>query len=189
MSKKNRKPRTLWKRAICEPEARKFLKQHSDEFPENSFYPDKIEFSVKRKLHNQQIAELIEAYLPFANREFQQLAKLFLTVPPREIAERLGWPRNKVYQRLRALKNYVLSKHRRDKQQLLGRRTGKLRSTAAPERTLTFTLNERQAHAFLVDGVWIDEHGLRFPQTVQDVLNELDEHAPVFEHLDVQQHG
>lgn len=185
--------RPLWLRAIKDPDAAAFLKAHPEEFPVNSFLPDPVEFGQKRKFANQQIADLIASQMPFRDPNQQRLAELFLSVPPRDMAGILGWPRAKVYSRLRALKRFVLTKHRRDKAALLYGRGKDAFLEAAPEaialETRHFELHDRRAVAYLINRdnqeFWVDDAGVKFPQSVQEVLNELDEHQTEFEVLDV----
>jgi hypothetical protein len=184
----------LWLRALKDPTAAKFLKKHADEFPDKSFLPDPIEFGSHRKHANEQIATLIAAHMPFKNKKHQRLAELFLTMPPREIAEKLGWDRNTTYLRIRALKRFVLDKNRREKAALVNGRGKDAKLDSEPRfcavRNLKFTLHEQEKFAYLIQRdeqtFWVDENGVKFPQTVQDVLNELDEHAAGFEVLDVE---
>ena len=186
--------RPLWLRALKEPAAAAFIEAHPDEFPENSFLPDPIEFGQKRKHANEQIAGLIASYMPFQNRHHQRLAELFLTVPPREIAGLLGWDRAKVYSRIRQLKKFVADKHRRDKAALVNGRGKPAKLDTLPEicavRHVTFRLGEREKTAYLCQRddltFWVDAEGVKYPQAVQDVLNELDEHAEAFEILHVE---
>lgn len=178
----------LWLRALKDKEAARFLKKHAEEFPEKSFLPDPIEFGQSRKHANEQIANLIAAHMPLKNKQQQKLAELFLTMPPRDIAEKLGWDRNKVYLRIRALKRFVVEKERKEKAALLNGRVGS--SVLALEgftRKLKFTLHEKDKFAYLTNaGNWVDEAGALFPAAVQEVLNEVDEHSPGFEFLDVE---
>ena len=184
----------LWLRSLKEPEAVAFIKANSEEFPQKSFLPDPIEFGSRRKHANENIAGLIAAAMPFKNKQQQRLAELFLSMPPREIAAELGWDRNKVYLRIRSLKRFVLDKHRKDKAALVNGRGKNARLDTEPQlcaiRQLKFTLHEREKYAYLIARdelqFWVDEAGLKFPQVVQDVLNELDEHAPGFEAIDVE---
>lgn len=176
----------LWLRAIKDKDAAKFLKKHAAEFPQKSFLPDPIEFGQSRKHANEQIAALIAAHMPLKNKQHQQLAELFLTMPPREIAEKLGWDRNKVYLRIRALKRFVIEKERREKAALLNGRANISANPAEYQRKLKFTLNETEKFAFLTELGWVDEGGKAFPLAVQEVLNELDEHKETFEYLDIE---
>ena len=184
----SKKKTPLWLRALKDKDAAKFLKKHADEFPTKSFLPDPIEFGNRRKHANEQIATLIAAHMPLKNKQQQKLAELFLTMPPREIAEKLGWDRNKVYLRLRALKRFVIEKERREKEALVNGRQGSTQlADEGFTRKLKFTLHEKEKFAYLsVAGCWLDEEGAKFPQAVQDVLNELDEHSAGFEFLDVE---
>jgi len=192
MSRPSKRP--LWYRALKEPAAAAFIKAHPEEFPQNSFLPDPIEFGQKRKFSNEQIAGLIAAYMPFKNKKQQKLAELFLSVPPREIAEQLGWDRSKVYSRLRALKRFVVDKHRREKAALLNGRGKDAKLDTHPTlcaiRRVHFTLGERMAAAYLIvrdeNEFWVDELGVKFPQSIQEILNELDEHVDSFEVLDAE---
>lgn len=191
MSRPSKRP--LWLRALKEPEAAAFIKANPDEFPVNSFLPDPVEFGQKRKFANENIAGLIAAAMPFKSKQHQKLAELFLSVPPREIAERLGWDRSKVYSRIRSLKHFVIDKQRREKAALLNGRGKDAKLDTHPSliayRTIQFELGERQAAAYLIvrDELkfWVDELGVKYPQAVQDILNELDEHVGGFEVLDV----
>ncbi len=184
----------LWLRALKERDAAAFIKANPEEFPQKSFLPDPIEFGQRRKFANEQIATLIAAAMPLKNKQQQRLAELFLSMPPREIAEKLGWDRNKVYLRIRSLKRFVLDKHRRDKAELINGRGKDAKLDTEPKycsvRNIMFTLGEREKYAYLISRdeltFWVDEEGVKFPQSVQDVLNELDEHAPEFECLDVE---
>jgi hypothetical protein len=188
-----RRSRPLWLRAIKDPEAQAFLKANAAEFPVNSFLPDPIEFGQKRKFANQQIADLMASQMPFSNPHHQRLAELFLSVPPREIAGKLDWPRSLVYSQLRALKRFVLAKHRREKAALLHGRGRDAELEAPPDviaiDQVSFTLHERTATAYLVSRgnqeFWVDEAGVKFSASVQECLNELEEHREQFEILDV----
>ncbi len=195
MSKaKKNKRKPLWLRALKEPESAAFIKANSEEFPENSFLPDPIEFGLKRKHSNENIAGLIAAAMPFANKRHQKLAELFLSMPPREIADKLGWPRDKVYVRIKQLKQYVLEKHRREKASLVNGRGRSAALEAPPEmvaiRHITLTLGERERTAYLIARdeleFWVDEAGVKFPQSVQEVLHELEEHKDGFEVLNAE---
>lgn len=192
MSRPSKRP--LWYRALKEPSSAAFIKANPEEFPVNSFLPDPIEFGQKRKFSNEQIAGLIAASMPFKNKQQQKLAELFLSVPPREIAERLNWDRSKVYSRIRALKRFVTEKHRREKAALLNGRAKSAKLDSTPDRCsirqVTFELGERRKTAFLIQRdelqFWVDEEGMKYPQVVQDILLEIDEHASTFEVLDVE---
>lgn len=184
--------RPLWLRAIKDPEAQAFLKANSEEFPVNSFLPDPIEFGQKRKFANKQIADLMASQMPFKSPH-QQLAELFLSVPPREMADALGWPRPKVYSRLRALKRFVLARHRREKASLLNGRGKDAELEAEPEtiaiEQLSFELHNKRANAYLIargdQEFWVDDAGVKFQASVQEVLNDMEEHRDGFEVLDV----
>lgn len=190
----SRKKKPLWLRALKEPAAVAFLKKHTEEFPQKSFLPLPIEFGQRRKFANEQIATLIAAAMPFKNKQQQKLAELFLSMPPRDIAEALGWDRNKVYLRIRTLKRFVLEQHRRDKAALLNGRGKDAKLDTEPQfcaiRQLKFTLAEREKYAYLIsrddESFWVDEAGIKFPLAIQEVLAELDEHVDGFESLDVE---
>ena len=183
----------LWLRSLKEPQAAAFIKANPEEFPQKSFLPDPIEFGQRRKFANEQIAGLIAAAMPFKNKQQQKLAELFLSMPPREIAEELGWDRNKVYLRIRSLKRFVTDKHREEKAALINGRGKNARLDTEPQlcavKQLRFTLAEQEKYAYLInrddESFWVDEAGVKFTAPIQEVLNELDEHADSFEHLDV----
>lgn len=186
----SKKKTPLWLRALKDKDAAKFLKKHAEEFPTKSFLPDPIEFGNRRKHANEQIATLIAAHMPLKNKQMQKLAELFLTMPPREIAEELGWDRNKVYLRIRALKRFVVEKERREKEGLIDGRTNAVvpgKDLNDYSRKVKFTLHEQEKYAYLTTKLgWVDEEGAQFPPLVQDVLNELEEHTEGFEFLDVE---
>lgn len=188
------KKKPLWLRALKEREAATFIKKNSEEFPQKSFLPDPIEFGQRRKFANEQIAALIAAAMPFKNKQHQRLAELFLSMPPRDIANELGWDRNKVYLRIRALKRFVMDRQRREKAALINGRGKSAQLDTEPQycatKQLKFTLGERERFAYQITRdetvFWVDDAGLKFPQAVQDVLNEIDEHSDAFEMLDVE---
>jgi hypothetical protein len=185
--------RPLWLRAIKDPQAQAFLKSNSEEFPVNSFLPDPVEFGQKRKFSNQQIADLIASQMPLKDPNQQRLAELFLSIPPREMAAALGWPRSKVYSRLRGLKRNALARHRREKSALINGRGKDAKLDALPATIAigqaVFHLHEREVTAYLISRdeqlFWVDAAGIKYPAAIQEVLHDLDEHRDVFEVLDV----
>jgi hypothetical protein len=186
MSEKKTRKKPLWVRATKDKDAAAWLKKNRKEFPSKSFLPDPIEFGSRRKHANEQIALLIAAQMPFENKQQQRLAELFLSMPPREIARVLRVDRKTIYLRIRALKKFVLERHRAEKAALVHGR-GEQVPNEAQTRILQFTLNERTEFAYLVGCWWCDEFGLQFPAEIQDILNELDEHEAGFEVLDVEE--
>ncbi len=115
-------------------------------------------------------------------------------MPPRDIAEKLGWDRNKVYLRIRTLKRFVLDQHRRDKAALLNGRGKDAKLDSEPQhcaiKQLRFELHEKEKFAYLIsrdeETFWVDEAGVKFTASIQEVLNELDEHVDGFDVLDVE---
>lgn len=187
----SKSPKPLWLRATKEPAAAKFLKRHRDEFPTKSLMPDPIEFGQRRKHANENIAHLMAESMSIMDAEQRKLAKLFLQMPPRDIAETMGWDRKQTYLRIRALKRFVLDRLRREKEALILGREGlqnKPIDVQKANRRVKFTFLEQEKSAYLVKDstTWVDEHGYRFPKPIQDILNELDEHKDAFEVLDAE---
>lgn len=194
MTKKGVRPDPLWLRAIKEPAAKAWLKKHKDEFPTESFLPDRIAFKDKIVLAREKIAAIIADGMPFEDPDQQELAKLVLLSTPRVIAKRLQITRRETYLRIRALKRAAVRKWRYKREATVNLRARKGPSIyQAPEgvalQTVKFTMGEREQYAYQVSfksgPAWLDAQGVRFDTDVQEVLNNLEHFGIQFETLEV----
>lgn len=194
MTKKGARPDPLWLRAIKEPAAKAWLKKHKDEFPTESFLPDRIAFKDKIVLAREKIAAIIADGMPYEDPDQQELAQLVLTCTPRVIARQLRVSRRETYLRIRSLKRAAVRKWRDKREAAVNERARKGPSIhEAPEgvalQTVKFTMGEREQYAYQVSfkagPAWLDAQGMRFSDDVQEVLNNLDSLGLNFEVLEV----
>lgn len=194
MSKKGVRPDPLWLRAIKEPAAKAWLKKHKDEFPTESFLPDRIAFKDKIVLAREKVAAIVSDGMPYEDPDQQELAQLVLSCTPRIIAKTLRITRREAYLRIRALKRTALRKWKQKRAASILERARKGPSIyEAPEgvalQTVKFTRGEREDYAYQVafksGPAWLDSAGVRFSDDVQDVLNNLDSYGGQFEVLEV----
>lgn len=182
----------LWARVLDDPECAKFLAKHSKEFSRESCVPQPIiypEISTSTF-----IADVIKDVMPFDKPEQQELAELYLKMSARKIAEVLGWPRKKVYVRLRNLKRVAFRRWKSRRRKMLSARLPTRMLDTDPLlialKVKTFNLAGKEKRAYLLaidnDLIWADENGKAFTHEVQEILNELNEHVENFEILDVE---
>ncbi len=184
----------LWLRAIKSPEAKAWLRKHRNEFPTESFLPDRIAYKDKIVLAREKVAAVIADGMPYTDPKTQELAELVLQVPPRQIAKKLRLSRREVYLRIRALKRLAIRKWqvKRDAE-ILARGPRARAADTSPLRTIKFATGDREQFAYEVQvgkqRVWLDSERKRFTPEIQELLNHLDDHADAFQLLEVENRG
>jgi len=134
----------------------------------------------------QYIVNAITTAMPDLLPSEQELAELFLQMPPRKIAKVLNVKRSVLYDRLRALRAKALRLTATKRASYVNQRSPELTPTQlelAPadlaRRTLCLQFQGKTAFAYLVerdeDAVWVDESGLAFAEEVQDILHNHEE--------------
>lgn len=184
----------LWRRALNDPEVKKFLADHSDEFSPEHFIPQPVEFKDRIVLGKGKIIAVIQDGMPFPDVQHQETAKLMLEYTPAEMVKLLGIPRHEVYKRIKSLKNYARRRWKRRRNVLMNGWSRKPRLECEPEiaaiKTRVFTRGETTETVYLVqrddDMFWVNASGRRLLEEIQEVLNELDLHEGEFEVLEVQ---
>lgn len=134
----------------------------------------------------QYIVNAITTALPELLPKEQELAELFLQMPPRKIAKKLGVERSVLYDRLRALRAKALRLTAAKRESYINQRSQDLTPSQlelppadVARRTLRFQFQNKTAFAYLIErddeAVWVDDAGRAFATEIQDILNNHEE--------------
>lgn len=183
----------LWARILSDQSCKDFIAKNKAEFPKESFVPQPIAFP-ELGIPSAFMADVIKEAMPFDGKpDLQMLAEMYSNMSARKIAAKLGWPRRKVYVKLRNLKRIALRKWRAKRRKLVDGREPTRDLDTSPAliatKVRTFSFLGRMKSAYFIqldDGpVWADENGKAFPAEIQEVLSNLADYAPEFEVVDV----
>ncbi len=177
------------KRILDSPAVHEWLRTQS-EFRLEDFSDGPTAFNRSWRLENEHFVNAIRAVKDELPEEDREVAELFLLMPPRFIAQRLGITRKETYSRVRRMGHRALRLYKQ-RQQAPPR--PKLPSPVpAPVRTVRFSApghKATSARLVIHDGepVWIDAQDGVFPDEVQDMLSALPELESGFTVLDVEE--
>ncbi len=163
-----------------DPKALEFLRKHQNDpvigggfsaaTPYHN-YPGII--NLKRKRVVDAIFEVL-ADLP---KDERKLMQLYLEMPPRKVADKLGWPRSKVYIRLRLLRDKCVRLAMRKRDGYVNQRAPDQRDRpeSTPQltatRTLALTFADEVRYVHFVPRVgWCDDEGLKLSAEVNEIL-------------------
>lgn len=165
-----------------DPEALAFLKKHNNDpvigggftavKPYHSF-PKILNF--KRKKVVDAIFDVIDS-LP---KHEQEILRMFLEMTPRAMAKALDWPRGRVYQRVRYLRDKCVKLSAAKREALINQRAADQRdapecppaSSSRRSISLTFKGETRVAYFLERTGQWCDESGLLYSADICEILD------------------
>ncbi len=143
--------------------------------------------------------DALQAAMQLFTPEERKLAKLFLKMPPRDIAKHYRIDMEELYYRLRCLREKALKEAQRLRTKPIHgnsfRYARAIDLETAPElvarRQVTLKQAGKVATCYLVERdnsqLWVDAAGVAFSGEIQDVLNNLEEESGAFEHVEVEE--
>lgn len=167
-------------------QAKQFLKKHANDPVIGGGVSACLPYHSYTKVLNMSRRAAVVALtevMDLLSEKDQKLAKMFLEMTPRAMAEKLGMRRSLLYDRLRKLRNRAFKLYAKKRAGYVNQRDGSADLDTNPEhiaiRTLRFALNDQVKFAYLVerDGecVWVDGGGQRFTSEICDLLDNYKE--------------
>ncbi len=183
---------TLLQKLLSDPQALKWLSEHPELGSVDNFRAGRRAFSRNANPDVALFVEKLELVQDLLSEEHQAVSAWFVVMPPREVADRFGVPVKQVYRQFERLREAVEVAFVEYRASQLGARTGKAELETLPELVALasrhFTYRGREEVVYKVaqpEGpAWVDSAGKLFAPEIQDILDELHEHAPGFQALD-----
>jgi hypothetical protein len=178
----------LLKRLLNSAEALQFLKDHPEFGGTAPYRAGKRAFSRNANPDVALFMEKLELVRDRLPETQQKVADWFVSLPPREVATRYNVPVKDVYRAYESLRESVEAECKLYRAEQVGGRAGKADLETLPEHcaiaTRHFVYRGRKQVVYRVDQnrgpVWVDAGGKIFNPEVQEVLDELHEHAADF---------
>jgi hypothetical protein len=174
---------------LCDPNALKWLAEHPEFGGVDNYRAGTRAFCRSGNPEVALFAEKLESVRDRLTDEQRQVADWFVTMAPRDVAKHFGVPVKQVYRQYVVLRQAVDTHYTAMRADKRGARAGRAELETLPEfcalASRHFTYHGREETVYLVQQlagpVWVDRAGAIFQDEIQDLLDELHEHAAGFE--------
>lgn len=181
-------------RLLADPSALRWLEKHPEFGSVDMYKGGTIAFPTWTSPDGALFVQQLEEVYDSLSRRHKRIARAFLRYTPAQLSKRRKLPVKVIYRQYESLRETVRKTWQEQREAQLGYRGNVAALDTLPEyvavASRTLEHDGQRVHVYKVPAgirlIWVDAQGRALPDDVQELLDNLHEHAADFQYLDAE---